>query len=176
MSSYQISENELVNAKILTTFFSVRSVIDSFVKIFDFIYICCIGIVVYRSLTLRRQDNTAKRSFNTISTWFGIFGVFTTVLIFVNFYQAVFTNKSDLANLRGLNGLFTQKTFIYLLACIVGVHAIVVLTALSLRTYYEIVTSVFSYFFYAPSYVNLFFIYAFCRIDDLSWGTKGLDT
>lgn len=34
----------------------------------------------------------------------------------------------------------------------------------------------FSYFFFAPSYINLFFIYAFCRIDDLSWGTKGLDT
>lgn len=36
-------------------------------------------------------------------------------------------------------------------------------------------TCLFSYFFYAPSYVNLFLAYAFCRIDDLSWGTKGLD-
>lgn len=29
--------------------------------------------------------------------------------------------------------------------------------------------------FYAPSYLNLLNIYALCRIDDISWGTKGLD-
>jgi chitin synthase len=75
-----------------------------------------------------------------------------------------------------MNGLFTQKTFIYLLICIVGIHSIIVFTALSFSTYWEILTSAFSYFFYAPSYINLFFIYAFCRIDDLSWGTKGLDS
>ena len=32
-----------------------------------------------------------------------------------------------------------------------------------------------SFLFYSPSYIHLFIIYAFCRIDDLSWGTKGLD-
>ena len=26
-----------------------------------------------------------------------------------------------------------------------------------------------------PTYVNILQIFAFCRIDDLSWGTKGLD-
>lgn len=88
----------------------------------------------------------------------------------------MFNNSSDLVKIRGLNGLFTQQTFVYLLLLIVGAHTIVVVTAFNCRTYYEIVTSLFSYFFYAPSYVNLFMIYAFCRIDDLSWGTKGLDT
>lgn len=37
-------------------------------------------------------------------------------------------------------------------------------------------TSVFSYLFYTPTYVNILQIFAFCRIDDLSWGTKGLDS
>lgn len=32
-----------------------------------------------------------------------------------------------------------------------------------------------SYIFYVPSYINTLLIYSFCRIDDLSWGTKGLD-
>ena len=36
--------------------------------------------------------------------------------------------------------------------------------------------SLISYFFYAPTYMHLFVIYAFCKIDDLSWGTKGLET
>lgn len=30
------------------------------------------------------------------------------------------------------------------------------------------------YIFYSPTYIHLLVIYAFCRIDDLSWGTKGL--
>jgi chitin synthase len=37
------------------------------------------------------------------------------------------------------------------------------------------ITSVLSYLFYAPTYINILQIFAFCRIDDLSWGTKGLD-
>ena len=37
-------------------------------------------------------------------------------------------------------------------------------------------TSVFSYLFFTPTYINILSIFAFCRIDDLSWGTKGLDS
>lgn len=58
------------------------------------------------------------------------------VIIFVNFYQAMFNGSSELVNIRGLNGLFTQKTFVWLLVVIVGAHAIVVLTAFSFKTYF----------------------------------------
>lgn len=30
--------------------------------------------------------------------------------------------------------------------------------------------------FYGPTYLNILNIYALCRIDDISWGTKGLDS
>jgi nitrogen fixation/metabolism regulation signal transduction histidine kinase len=83
-----------VNAKIFSDFFSIRSVIDSFTRIFDFLYIAAISTLVYRSLTIRRQDNKSKKSFNTISTLFGIMGVFSIVIVFVNFYQAMFNNSS----------------------------------------------------------------------------------
>ncbi len=29
--------------------------------------------------------------------------------------------------------------------------------------------------FYVPTYINILQAFAFCRIDDLTWGTKGLD-
>lgn len=99
-------------------------------------YICCISILIYRSLTIRKQDNVAKKSFNTISTWLGLFGLISVLLIFVNFYQAMFNGQSDLVNIRGLNGLFTQQTFVWLLVAIVGAHAIVVISSFSLRTYF----------------------------------------
>ena len=39
----------------------------------------------------------------------------------------------------------------------------------------DIVFSTFSFMFYGPTYLNILNIYSICRIDDISWGTKGLD-
>jgi chitin synthase len=35
--------------------------------------------------------------------------------------------------------------------------------------------SLIHYIAYASTYIHTIIIYAFCRIDDLTWGTKGLD-
>ena len=39
----------------------------------------------------------------------------------------------------------------------------------------DILFSTFSFVFYSPTYLNILNIYALCRIDDISWGTKGLN-
>jgi cellulose synthase/poly-beta-1,6-N-acetylglucosamine synthase-like glycosyltransferase len=39
----------------------------------------------------------------------------------------------------------------------------------------EVMVGAFSFLFYGPTYLNILNIYALCRIDDISWGTKGLD-
>jgi chitin synthase len=46
---------------------------------------------------------------------------------------------------------------------------------LRLKYLWEIITGTLSFLFYSPSYLNLLNVYALCRIDDISWGTKGLD-
>jgi chitin synthase len=40
---------------------------------------------------------------------------------------------------------------------------------------FEVVRDTFSFIFYTPSYIIILNVYAICRIDDISWGTKGLD-
>jgi cellulose synthase/poly-beta-1,6-N-acetylglucosamine synthase-like glycosyltransferase len=40
----------------------------------------------------------------------------------------------------------------------------------------DILWNVPHYLFFAPSYVHTFLIFAFVNVDDLSWGTKGLET
>lgn len=99
----------------------------------DLLYIVCLGIIVYRSLTIRTQDTVSKRSFNNVAFWLGVFGLFAIILVFVNFYQAVINNQSELIV---IDGIFTQQTFIYLLMVIVGAHIIVVITAFSCKTYF----------------------------------------
>lgn len=39
----------------------------------------------------------------------------------------------------------------------------------------EIAFGAFSMLFYGPTYLNILYIYSLCRIDDISWGTKGLE-
>jgi len=39
----------------------------------------------------------------------------------------------------------------------------------------EMVFGVFAFLFYNPTYLITLNIYAICRIDDISWGTKGRD-
>ena len=39
----------------------------------------------------------------------------------------------------------------------------------------EIIMGGFSFLFFSPTYLNILNIYSLCRIDDFSWGTKGLD-
>jgi len=41
---------------------------------------------------------------------------------------------------------------------------------------FEIILGAFSFIFYGPTYLNILNIYSLCRIDDISWGTKGLDS
>ena len=40
----------------------------------------------------------------------------------------------------------------------------------------EIILGALSFLFFSPTYLNILNIYSLCRIDDISWGTKGLDS
>lgn len=44
----------------------------------------------------------------------------------------------------------------------------------SSKSVLNIMVNIVHYFYYQPTYTHLFMVYSFCRIDDLSWGTKGL--
>jgi chitin synthase len=39
----------------------------------------------------------------------------------------------------------------------------------------DVIFGVVSFVFYTPTYLNMLNTFALCRIDDISWGTKGLD-
>lgn len=39
----------------------------------------------------------------------------------------------------------------------------------------DVLFGTFSFLFYTPTYLNVLNTFALCRIDDISWGTKGLD-
>ena len=63
----------------------------------------------------------------------------------------------------------------------VGMYILTVLgsycvTNYRLRVITELFLSVPHFLFYAPTYLHIFMIYSFCKVDDFTWGTKGLDS
>ena len=45
----------------------------------------------------------------------------------------------------------------------------------NIKIIFEVLAGAISFAFYSPTYLIILNIYALCRMDDLSWGTKGLD-
>ena len=41
---------------------------------------------------------------------------------------------------------------------------------------WDILISTPAFIYYSPTYLMILNVYALCRIDDISWGTKGLDS
>lgn len=68
----------------------------------------------------------------------------------------------------------------YVIVGTLGLYAIPVLCFLllfcKLNIIIDILFSSFSFMFFGSTYLNILNTYALCRIDDISWGTKGLDT
>ncbi len=54
--------------------------------------------------------------------------------------------------------------------------AIYVLLFKSIHVLWEVILGSLSFIFYGPTYLIFIYIYSLCRIDDISWGTKGLDS
>lgn len=66
----------------------------------------------------------------------------------------------------------------YVMLGIMGVYAFPVVISLIFGRFdhvIDILTSLLSFLFYSPTYLNILNIYALCRMDDISWGTKGLN-
>ena len=102
----------------------------------------------------------------------GIYGFFIFALMIFNTVNIF----KDILNNDTLGDFIVPAIYlkVLILVIIVG-HALPVIWTFSFSKWIEMLISLPSYIFFVPSYANILLIYAFCRIDDLSWGTKGRD-
>lgn len=63
------------------------------------------------------------------------------------------------ACLYGIPSIFKIKVFFYNIK----------------NAFTDIIYCLHHYIYYSPAYVHTLLIFAFCNVDDLSWGTKGSD-
>lgn len=76
-------------------------------------------------------------------------------------------------------GLFVFMIYKWLLVGIMSLYIVPILVYAIFYCRCEFISDVLfgtvSYIFYTPTYLNILNTFALCRIDDISWGTKGLD-
>ena len=170
-SFFQTDQNyQLYNYRL--AFFNIRNVINSIPDVINYIYIVVLmGNLLY-SVLVNHNNSNFKKLYYLSATILGIYGLVVVVLLVVNSVAIgleMYRGEGDEQFIIPLVWLRALIIFI-----IVG-HALPIIWTFSFKKYVEMITSVLSYIFYAPTYINLLQMFAFARIDDLSWGTKGLD-
>jgi cellulose synthase/poly-beta-1,6-N-acetylglucosamine synthase-like glycosyltransferase len=91
-------------------------------------------------------------------------------------YIVLVTNTWLVENITG--GIAVINSLRYIMIGIMGLYIIPVVIAIiygQCRVIIDILFSTLSFIFYSPTYLNILNIYALCRMDDISWGTKGLN-
>jgi chitin synthase len=161
---------ELYNYKL--SVFNVRNMIDSIPDVINFVYIMLLFANLLYSCLVNNNNVRFKGIYYISSTLFGIYGVVVFVLLIINTAKIII----DMVNGTGREEFIISLVWLRALIIFVIVgHALPILWTFSFRKYVEMITSLLSYLYYSPTYINLIQIFAFARIDDLSWGTKGLD-
>jgi hypothetical protein len=161
---------ELFNYKV--SVFNVRNIIDSIPDIVNFVYILLLFANVLYAALVNHNNSKFKRVYYISSTVFGIYGLLVFGLLIVNTTQILI----DMINGEGKEDFIIPLLWLRVLIIFVIIgHALPIIWTFSFRKYVEMITSLLSYLYYAPTYINILQIFAFSRIDDLSWGTKGLD-
>lgn len=156
-----------------------------------FMYVMLVGGLFYYSLVFKSRE--AIRKFQFISTVLGIFmllsfGYMAYVIITIIFLENdTLLNKrikivNQIAEIEENFDLTQYNTIVLydptMLRALVAINILCYIIPVIInpcKSMFDVLFSTLDYLFYAPCYVHTLLIYAFCNIDDLSWGTKGLD-
>ena len=127
-------------------------------------YVLGVGALFYYSLFTRRPEERNK-VFQRISTGLGLFmlvnfGYFTYLLIAMVMGYGEQENRAQIMTMAGV------MIVLYILPSLFKMKDILT----------DIIFSVHHYVYYSPAYMHTLLIFAFCNVDDLSWGTKGSDS
>eukprot|EP00825_Cyclidium_porcatum_P012454 TRINITY_DN164_c0_g1_i2.p1 TRINITY_DN164_c0_g1~~TRINITY_DN164_c0_g1_i2.p1 ORF type:complete len:547 (-),score=56.55 TRINITY_DN164_c0_g1_i2:396-2036(-) len=140
-----------------------------------FAYVILLIYMVLISLNYKISYKVNIKNAETFDMLSGIIGIYQFVMIGIVLWNVVsnyFLNIYDYQP-SNLNNKIIQVMVWSMAGCNFGTIFIVVL--LHPSYWGRILKSFLSYLYYSGSYTHTFIIYSFCNVDDISWGTKGLN-
>ncbi|KAI8909524.1 chitin synthase-domain-containing protein [Gorgonomyces haynaldii] len=138
------------------------------------IYICGIVLIVISAMGNRPQGS--KWLYYSVSV---LFGVLMALMVFLGGWSIYLASKSYVE--RETKQSFFEyfratPTFRDLVVATASTYGVYLVSSIIHLDPWHVFNSMIQYLFMLPTYTNLFMIYSFCNLHDVSWGTKGDNT
>ncbi|KAL4509921.1 hypothetical protein ABPG72_010114 [Tetrahymena utriculariae] len=128
---------------------------------------------INKSTSQKFQNDT----FKILASLISLISCFIFIIVMVTIILSLLDESQYLEHI-GIQKL--SKSFKIYLLVMIGLNYGSFLVSLVIHFFFQpfiawnILISFFSYWIYSPIYNHILLIYAFCNIDDVTWGTKGL--
>ncbi|KAL6449761.1 CHS2 Chitin synthase 2 [Candida maltosa Xu316] len=129
-----------------------------------FLWLYLASIVTTFVLSFGNKPQGTEKFYITIVVFFAIlmaYMIFAAIFMAVHSVQEIYNSHTQNSEFRNLVVATASTYALYFLASFIYFEP------------WHMFTSFIQYILLSPSYVNVLNIYAFCNIDDVSWGTKG---
>lgn len=137
-----------------------------------FLWLYLASIVTTFVLSFGNTPKGTNRFYVVIVWFFAIlmaYMIFAAIFMAVHSIQAIYKSQTQITV-----ALFIQNAqFRDLVVATCSTYALYFVSSFLYLEPWHMFTSFVQYILLSPSYINVLNIYAFCNIDDISWGTKG---
>lgn len=143
--------------------------------IFDFSYVLLVFSMILLSLNLSQTNKRFEKTYNLVTSVLGWYSLLMYAVLIVQMSDIGRFLDTDNSSGNVMFHPFTMRIIIY---AIIGMQIIPPLVFAimkgSFKYGWEVLSSALSFLYYSSAYLHVLMIFAYCRIDDISWGTKGL--
>ncbi|KAI5957211.1 CHS2 [Candida jiufengensis] len=136
-----------------------------------FLWLYLASIVTTFVLSFGNKPKGTEKFYIVIVVFFAIlmaYMIFAAIFLAVHAIKAIYD-----ANNFSVDLFFKNSQFRDLIVATSSTYALYFLASFLYFEPWHMFTSFAQYILLSPSYINVLNIYAFCNIDDVSWGTKG---
>lgn len=137
-----------------------------------FLWLYLASIVTTFVLSFGNKPKGTEKFYLVIVIFFAIlmaYMIFAAIFMAVHSIQEIYRSNTGLT----IQLFFSNAEFRDLVVATASTYALYFIASFMYMEPFHMFTSFAQYILLSPSYVNVLNIYAFCNIDDVSWGTKG---
>lgn len=137
-----------------------------------FLWLYLASLVTTFVLSFGNKPKGTEKFYMVIVVFFAIlmaYMIFAAIFMAVHAIQDIFDTNTKIT----ISLFFSNTSFRDLVVATASTYALYFIASFMYLEPFHMFTSFVQYILLSPSYVNVLNIYAFCNIDDVSWGTKG---
>lgn len=137
-----------------------------------FLWLYLASIVTTFVLSFGNKPKGTEKFYIVIVLFFAVlmaYMIFAALFMAVHSVQEIYRNHTKIS----VSLFFSNAEFRDLVVATSSTYALYFISSFLYFEPWHMITSFAQYILLSPAYVNVLNIYAFCNIDDISWGTKG---